>query len=90
MALDIAKFRGWARITHQEDDPAIAIAWAAAVRELEERFAGREVPRPAHWGGFRIAPERIEFWQGHKHRLHDRMAYLRQSDGSYSVTRLCP
>jgi len=37
MALDIAKFRGWARITHQEDDPAIAIAWAAAVRELEER-----------------------------------------------------
>ena len=61
-----------------------------AVRELEARYDGREVPRPAHWGGFRIAPERIEFWQGHKHRLHDRMAYLRQPDGSYSVTRLCP
>jgi pyridoxamine 5'-phosphate oxidase len=57
---------------------------------MDERFAGQEIPRPAHWGGFRIAPERVEFWQGHKHRLHDRLVYLRQDDGSYVRTRLCP
>jgi pyridoxamine 5'-phosphate oxidase len=65
-------------------------ALEAAVQEFETRFAGQDIPRPAHWGGFRIAPERIEFWQGHKHRLHDRMIYLRQDDGSYVTTRLCP
>ena len=65
-------------------------ALEAAVQEFETRFAGQDIPRPAHWGGFRIAPERIEFWQGHKHRLHDRMIYVRQDDGSYVTTRLCP
>jgi len=65
-------------------------ALEAAVQEFETRFAGQDIPRPSHWGGFRIAPERIEFWQGHKHRLHDRMIYLRQDDGSYVTTRLCP
>jgi pyridoxamine 5'-phosphate oxidase len=65
-------------------------ALEAAVQEFETRFAGQDIPRPSHWGGFRIAPERIEFWQGHKHRLHDRMIYLRQDNGSYVTTRLCP
>ncbi len=61
-----------------------------AVRELDERFAGQDIPRPSHWGGFRIAAERVEFWQGHKHRLHDRIVYVRGADGTYSTTRLCP
>jgi pyridoxamine 5'-phosphate oxidase len=65
-------------------------ALEAAVQEFETRFASQDIPRPSHWGGFRIAPERIEFWQGHKHRLHDRMIYVRQDDGSYVTTRLCP
>jgi pyridoxamine 5'-phosphate oxidase len=65
-------------------------ALEAAVREVEARFEGREIPRPPHWGGFRIVPDRIEFWQGHKHRLHDRMAYLRTGEGEWTVTRLCP
>ncbi|MFO0783163.1 MAG: pyridoxamine 5'-phosphate oxidase [Phycisphaerales bacterium] len=65
-------------------------ALEAAVAELEQRFAGKEIPRPVHWGGYRIALDRVEFWQGHKHRLHDRIVYLRQDDGSYTITRLCP
>ncbi len=65
-------------------------ALVSAVAEFEQRFAGKPIPRPSHWGGFRIALERVEFWQGHKHRLHDRIAYTRQDDGRYVVTRLCP
>lgn len=61
-----------------------------AVAEIEARFAGQEIPRPPHWGGFRIALERVEFWQGHKHRLHDRLVYLRTDDGGYQTTRLSP
>lgn len=58
--------------------------------ELTARFAGGDVPRPPHWGGYRVSLDRIEFWQGDKYRLHDRIAYTRQADGSYAVTRLCP
>lgn len=65
-------------------------ALEAAVAEIERRYAGQPVPRPLHWGGYRIALERVEFWQGHKHRLHDRIAYLRQGDGTYHRVRLSP
>jgi pyridoxamine 5'-phosphate oxidase len=58
--------------------------------ELTQRFAGKEVPRPPHWGGYRVSLDRIEFWQGDKYRLHDRIVYSRQADGGYAVTRLCP
>jgi pyridoxamine 5'-phosphate oxidase len=60
------------------------------VRELEERWAGREVPRPAFWGGYRVAPSCIEFWQGRPNRLHDRLRYTRLADGSWMVERLAP
>jgi pyridoxamine 5'-phosphate oxidase len=58
--------------------------------ELEKLYEGREVARPAHWGGFRLLPERIEFWKGRPGRLHDRILYERQTDGSWSISRLAP
>jgi pyridoxamine 5'-phosphate oxidase len=59
------------------------------VREHDERFAGQEVPLPPFWGGFRLTPVVIEFWQGRINRLHDRVRYARERSG-WSVTRLYP
>jgi len=50
----------------------------AAAEEVEERFAGDEVPRPPHWGGYLLRPESIEFWQGQVARMHDRFRYTRE------------
>lgn len=58
--------------------------------EVERRFDGREVTRPPHWGGYRVDPELIEFWQGQPSRLHDRFAYVREPDGSWRIERLAP
>lgn len=55
-----------------------------------ERFAGGSVPLPEHWGGYRVVPETIEFWQGRTNRLHDRFRYQRQSGGSWLIERLSP
>jgi pyridoxamine 5'-phosphate oxidase len=56
----------------------------------QERFAEGEVPRPLHWGGYRVRPQRIEFWQGRGSRLHDRLAYEHFADGSWARVRLQP
>jgi pyridoxamine 5'-phosphate oxidase len=64
--------------------------------ELEQRYAefqaqyGDAVPLPPNWGGYRVRPDAIEFWQGRKSRLHDRLLYTRQADGSWSRSRLAP
>jgi pyridoxamine 5'-phosphate oxidase len=58
--------------------------------ELDEFYRDRPVERPKHWGGYRLKPERIEFWQNRESRLHDRILYERQSDGSWSIKRLAP
>jgi pyridoxamine 5'-phosphate oxidase len=63
--------------------------------ELEKRFEefsakfGDQVPRPPHWGGYRLNPNKIEFWQGQENRLHDRLLYTRQDD-SWLIERLAP
>jgi pyridoxamine 5'-phosphate oxidase len=57
--------------------------------ELQKRF-GENVPRPEHWGGYRLRPGSIEFWQGRDNRLHDRLRYGLEEDGSWSVERLGP
>ncbi len=54
------------------------------------KFAGQEVPRPAHWGGYRLIPESVEFWQEGQDRLHDRLRYRRDDTGSWLIERLAP
>jgi pyridoxamine 5'-phosphate oxidase len=61
-------------------------AFAAAA----ERFAGGEVPAPDFWGGYRLRPSRVEFWQGRESRLHDRLVYQQREDGGWAVERLQP
>jgi pyridoxamine 5'-phosphate oxidase len=56
---------------------------------LEERFAGQEVPVPGFWGGLRVVPTAVEFWQGRPSRLHDRLRY-RLEEGAWRVERLSP
>ncbi|MFG2887548.1 pyridoxamine 5'-phosphate oxidase [Streptomyces sp. NPDC048297] len=80
-------------------------AWASAQSsvigsrdELESTYAGlaarypedEDIPVPPHWGGYRIAPETIEFWQGRENRLHDRLRYTARPDGTWTVERLSP
>ena len=61
----------------------------AAFAEVSERFPGEDIPLPPHWGGYRLDPETIEFWQGREHRLHDRFRFTRE-DGAWRVERLWP
>ena len=78
-------------------------AWASPQSEtvpdratLEARFAdaqrrfGDAVPRPPHWGGFRVTPHAIEFWQGRENRLHDRLRYRRDDKSGWTIERLAP
>ncbi len=60
------------------------------LKALEKKYAGLEVPLPANWGGWRVAPETVEFWQGRRSRLHDRLRFRREKDGGWSVERLAP
>lgn len=60
------------------------------LKMIEEKYPKGDPPRPMNWGGFRVQPNEIEFWQGGKFRLHDRLRYRRLRDGSWSVDRLSP
>jgi pyridoxamine 5'-phosphate oxidase len=62
----------------------------ARVAGLERRFEGEEVPRPPHWGGYRLEPASFEFWQHREDRLHDRLLYLPAAAGGWTVERLSP
>ncbi len=59
-------------------------------KHFQEKFEGKEPPRPPHWGGFRIVPDCVEFWQGRSSRLHDRLRYTLQKDNSWKIERLAP
>ena len=62
----------------------------ARMQALEAEYQGREIPRPDHWGGFRVIPTEMEFWQGRPSRLHDRLRYRLQKDGGWVIDRLAP
>jgi pyridoxamine 5'-phosphate oxidase len=60
------------------------------LKELEQEYEGKEVPRPEYWGGFLVRPISIEFWQGRPNRLHDRIRYTLQEDFDWKIERLAP
>jgi len=62
----------------------------ARYREIDARYPSEDVPLPPTWGGYRLAPEAVEFWKGREHRLHDRFRYTRRSDGTWVIERLFP
>ena len=60
------------------------------VKKLEQQYSNKNIPRPSFWGGFRICPESVEFWQGRPNRLHDRILYTLQKNNSWKIERLAP
>lgn len=82
-----SKIGAWA------SDQSSAIESRAVVEQRFEEFGfkfGDNVPRPTHWGGYRLKPKLIEFWQGQENRLHDRLRYSLQANGSWLIERLAP
>jgi len=59
-------------------------------KKYQEEWAGRTISRPAHWGGYLLKPVKMEFWQGRPSRLHDRLLYTLQQNGSWKIERLAP
>ena len=59
-------------------------------KRIQDEWTGRSIPRPAHWGGYIVKPVRMEFWQGRPSRLHDRLVYSLQTNGSWKIERLAP
>lgn len=62
----------------------------AQVKAMRDKFGRGEIPVPDFWGGYRVRPDRMEFWQGAAHRLHDRFRYTRQRDDSWQIEQLQP
>ena len=82
-----SKIGAWA------SDQSSAIESRAVLEQRFEEFGfkfGDDVPRPPHWGGYRVKPKVIEFWQGQENRLHDRLRYSLQANGSWLIERLAP
>ncbi len=59
-------------------------------QELKDKFRNKEVPLPSFWGGYRVVPYEVEFWQGRRNRLHDRFQYTKRDDGGWDIDRLAP
>lgn len=85
---DGSKLGAWA------SPQSIVVAGKAWLKETfdyyRERFKHGEIPKPPHWGGWRVKPTKIEFWQGRPNRMHDRILYELSADGSWQISRLAP
>jgi pyridoxamine 5'-phosphate oxidase len=78
-------------VSHQSEVIDARRILEARLGEMTERFTGAKIELPPQWGGYRIVPSAIEFWQGRANRLHDRFRYTRQEDGSsWTIERLAP
>lgn len=77
----------WA--SHQSDELDSRETLAERVKMFEQKFKGQQIPLPEFWGGYRVIPDRIEFWQGKADRLHDRFIY-QPEQGNWKITRLNP
>ena len=84
-----SQFAAWA--SNQSDVITSRAVLDAALAEVRQRFGqDGEVPLPPFWGGYRVRPQTVEFWQGRADRTHDRFEYLRQADGTWRLDRLSP
>lgn len=78
----------WASDQSQVIDDRAALE--ARLLELEAEYDGQSIPRPPHWGGFRVKPTVFEFWQGRRNRLHDRLRYRRTNPSGWKIERIAP
>jgi pyridoxamine 5'-phosphate oxidase len=83
-----SQISAWA--SHQDAVLASRSELDARVEELTREYAEKDVPCPPHWGGYRLVPTSVEFWQSRPNRLHDRLRYTRRADGSWRIERLAP
>jgi pyridoxamine 5'-phosphate oxidase len=83
-----ARLAAWASDQHSAVPDRAALE--RQFREFEAKFSGDDVPLPPYWGGYVLAPDEIQFWQGRPDRLHDRFRYLKQGDGRWLIERLAP
>ena len=77
-------------VSHQSTVVSSRSILESKYQELKRKFAQGDIPVPTFWGGYRIRPERFEFWQGGRDRLHDRFEYLPAAEGQWKVQRLAP
>ncbi|TVQ67443.1 MAG: pyridoxamine 5'-phosphate oxidase [Balneolaceae bacterium] len=85
---DGSKLGAWA--SDQSSPISSRYALEEQLKQYEETFRDTGIPRPPHWGGYRVVPFRIEFWQGRLNRLHDRISYRNEENGRWIIERLSP